>query len=159
VITESRPAVSIRTAAASDRAFLQQIAERLADFDLPPSRTAAEVAEADRSALNKALDHPISGTELFVAELNGRRAGCLLMWTLQDYFSGGWHSHISVIAVTREAEGKGVGRALMRHAETWARERGHQTITLSVFEGNRRAQSLYERMGYRTEIRRYSKQL
>jgi ribosomal protein S18 acetylase RimI-like enzyme len=159
VIAESRPAVSIRTAAASDRAFLQQIAERLADFDLPPSRTAAEVAEADRSALNKALDHPISGTELFVAELNGRRAGCLLMWTLQDYFSGGWHSHISVIAVTREAEGKGVGRALMRHAETWARERGHQTITLSVFEGNRRAQSLYERMGYRTEIRRYSKQL
>jgi len=159
VIGESRPAVSIRTAAAADRAFLQQLAERLADFDLPPSRTAAEVAEADRSALNKALDHPISGTELFVAELNGHRAGCLLMWTLQDYFSGGWHSHISVIAVTRKAEGKGVGRALMRHAETWARERGHQTITLSVFESNRRAQSLYERMGYRSEIRRYSKQL
>ena len=159
MIAESKPAVSIRLATATDRAFLQQVAERLADFDLPSSRTADEIAEADRSALNKALDHPISGTELFVAEMNGQRAGCLLMWTLQDYFSGGWHSHISVIAVTREAEGKGVGRALMDHAEAWARGRGHHTITLSVFENNRRAQSLYERLGYTSEIRRYSKHL
>ncbi len=159
MIAESRPAVSIRLATDSDRVFLQQIAERLADFDLPRNRTAAEVAEADRSALNKALDHPISGTELFVAEVSGQPAGCLLMWTMQDYFSGGWHSHISVIAVTREAEGKGVGRALMEHAETWARDRGHRTITLSVFENNRRAQGLYERMGYQSEIRRYSKHL
>jgi len=159
VIAESPPVIAIRVAAPSDRAFLRQLAARLADFDLPPSRTAAEIAEADLSALNKALDHPISGTELFVAELHGKRAGCLLMWTLQDYFSGGWHSHISVIAVTREAEGKGVGRALMHHAEAWASERGHHTITLSVFENNRRAQSLYERMGYKSEIRRYSKHL
>ena len=159
MIAESRPALSIRGATAGDRSFLHQIAARLAEFDLPPNRTAAEVAEADRSALYKALDHPISGTELFIAELDGRRAGCLLMWTMQDYFSGGWHSHISVIAVTRDAEGKGVGRALMEYAETWARERGHRTITLSVFENNRRAQGLYERMGYRSEIRRYTKHL
>ncbi len=64
VIAESRPAVSIRLATDSDRAFLQQIAERLADFDLPRNRAPRRrVAEADRSALNKALDHPISGTE------------------------------------------------------------------------------------------------
>ena len=67
MITESRPAVSIRLATAGDRSFLHQIASRLADFELPPNRTAAEVAEADRSALQKALDHPISGTELFIA--------------------------------------------------------------------------------------------
>ena len=159
MIAESQPALSIRCATAGDRSFLHQIAGRLAEFDLPPNRTAAEVAEADRSALYKALDHPISGTELFIAELDGRRAGCLLMWTMQDYFSGGWHSHISVIAVTRDAEGKGVGRALMEYAETWARERGHHTITLSVFENNRRAQGLYERMGDCSEIRRYTKHL
>ena len=33
----------------------------------------------------------------------------------------------------------------MEHAEQWARERGHACVTLSVFEGNRRAQALYER--------------
>jgi ribosomal protein S18 acetylase RimI-like enzyme len=64
-----------------------------------------------------------------------------------------------VIAVTMEAEGRGVGRALMAHAERWARERGHESITLSVFEGNRRAQGLYERAGYTVEMRRMTKQL
>jgi ribosomal protein S18 acetylase RimI-like enzyme len=66
---------------------------------------------------------------------------------------------VSVIAVTEEAEGRGVGRALMEHAEKWARERGHDRITLSVFEGNRRARGLYERVGYAVEMRRYVKPL
>ena len=47
----------------------------------------------------------------------------------------------------------------MEHAEAWARARGHQSITLSVFEGNRRALGLYERMGYTTEMRRMIKRL
>jgi ribosomal protein S18 acetylase RimI-like enzyme len=47
----------------------------------------------------------------------------------------------------------------MQHAEAWARERGHSRITLSVFEGNRRAQKLYERAGYEVELRRYVKPL
>jgi GNAT superfamily N-acetyltransferase len=38
--------------------------------------------------------------------------------------------------VTREAEGRGVGAALMRAAEAWARSRGHGKLTLNVFDGN-----------------------
>jgi ribosomal protein S18 acetylase RimI-like enzyme len=82
-----------------------------------------------------------------------------LLWTLEDYFSQQSHAHVSVIAVTREAEGQGVGRALMAHAEGWARANGHDRITLSVFEGNRRAQALYERVGYHVEMRRMIKKL
>jgi ribosomal protein S18 acetylase RimI-like enzyme len=81
------------------------------------------------------------------------------MWTLEDYFTGEQHGHVSVIAVTRAAEGRGVGRALMAYAERWARERGHSRLTLSVFESNRRAQKLYERAGFEVEMRRYTKQL
>jgi ribosomal protein S18 acetylase RimI-like enzyme len=47
----------------------------------------------------------------------------------------------------------------MAHAEDWATEAGHTSITLSVFEGNRRAQALYERNGYSTEMRRMIKRL
>jgi ribosomal protein S18 acetylase RimI-like enzyme len=151
--------VAIRSAIASDRAFLDRLAERLAEFDRPHWRTAHEIAEGDRRALYQALDAPSAGTSLFVAELNGAAAGCLLMWTLQDYFCGETHAHISVVAVTREAEGRGVGRALMQHAEEWARARGHRYVTLSVFEGNHRARALYERVGYATEMRRMSKRL
>jgi ribosomal protein S18 acetylase RimI-like enzyme len=151
--------VAIRSATPADREFLSALADRLADFDRPVWRSHEEIADGDRRALFEALDHPQTGTELFLAELDGARAGCLLMWTLEDYFSQAWHAHISVIAVTTAAEGAGVGRALMAHAEAWARARGHSSITLSVFEGNRRAQGLYERVGYATEMRRMIKLL
>jgi ribosomal protein S18 acetylase RimI-like enzyme len=151
--------VVIRSATPADRTFLSAIADRLADFDRPVGRTHAEIAEGDRRALFEALDQPRPGTELFIAEVARVRAGCLLMWTLEDYFSQQWHAHVSVIAVTKEAEGHGVGRALMAHAEDWARARGHRSITLSVFEGNRRAQALYQRAGYETEMRRMTKRL
>jgi ribosomal protein S18 acetylase RimI-like enzyme len=151
--------VAIRSATPADRAFLADLADRLADFDRPAWRSHAEIAEGDRRALFEAIDEPRAGTELFVAELEGTPAGCLLMWTLEDYFSQQWHAHVSVIAVTKPAEGRGVGRALMEHAETWARTRGYSSITLSVFEGNHRAQALYERSGYSTEMRRMIKRL
>jgi ribosomal protein S18 acetylase RimI-like enzyme len=139
--------VAIRSATAADRDFLSALADRLADFDRPAWRSHEDIADGDRRALFDALDHPQQGTELFIAELDGTRVGGLLMWTLEDYFSQRWHAHISVIAVIKDAEGTGVGRALMAHAESWARARGHTNITLSVFEGNRRAQALYERAG------------
>ena len=151
--------IDIRPASERDRAFILSLAERLADFDRPAWRTAEEIAEGDRRALAGELDAPSEDNALFVALLDGQRAGCLLMWTLEDYFSGARHAHISVIAVTREAEGRGVGRALMHYAEHWARERGHTRLTLSVFESNRRAQELYERAGFQVEMRRYAKQL
>lgn len=151
--------VAIRLATPADRELLSSLSERLADFDRPSWRSHEEIADGDRRALYEAIDHPRPGTELFIAELDGSPVGCLLMWTLEDYFSQQWHSHVSVIAITRAAEGQGVGRALMDHAEEWARARGHQSITLSVFEGNRRAQALYERAGYATEMRRMIKRL
>jgi ribosomal protein S18 acetylase RimI-like enzyme len=135
------------------------LADRLAAFERPPWRSAEEIAEGDRRALADAIDHPTPGIDLYVAELDGRRAGCLLMWTLEDYFNNERHGHISVIAVAKDAEGQGVGAALMRQAEAWAREHGFARLTLSVFEGNRRAQALYERAGFINEMRRYVKHL
>jgi ribosomal protein S18 acetylase RimI-like enzyme len=151
--------VVLRSATSADRAFLSSIADRLAEFERPVWRTHDEIADGDRRALFDALDQPQPGTALFIAERGGVPSGCLLMWTLEDYFSQQWHAHVSVVAVTSDVEGTGVGRALMDYAESWARARGHATITLSVFEGNRRAQRLYERAGYATEMRRMTKRL
>jgi ribosomal protein S18 acetylase RimI-like enzyme len=151
--------VAIRSVTPADRGFLATLAERLADFDRPGWRSHEDIADGDRRALFEAIDAPRPGTELFIAELDGIRAGCLLMWTLEDYFSQQWHAHVSVLAVTRQAEGQGVGRALMDYAEAWARQRGHTNITLSVFAGNHRAQALYTRAGYVVEMHRMIKLL
>ena len=158
--TSTKPTpVSIRLATPADREFLAALADRLADFPHPAWRSREEIADGDRRALTDALDHPTPDRALFVAELDGAPGGCLLMWTLEDYFAHVRHAHVSVIAVTKDAEGHGVGSALMAHAEQWARERGDSRITLSVFAGNDRASALYARQGYQHEMHRLVKLL
>ncbi|HJP89135.1 MAG TPA: GNAT family N-acetyltransferase [Candidatus Limnocylindrales bacterium] len=59
--------------------------------------------------------------------------------------------HVSVnlgIAVDPAWRGRGVGTALLRAAEAWARERGATRMTLGLDAFNTGALRLYERMGY-----------
>ena len=53
--------------------------------------------------------------------------------------------------------GKGIGRRLLAASEAAARERGAETMTLHVFESNRRARRLYESADYSPELLRYIK--
>jgi GNAT superfamily N-acetyltransferase len=62
-----------------------------------------------------------------------------------------------MLVVTEGAAGKGVGGALMRAAEAWAREHGYRKLTLTVFEANQAARAVYEHLGYAPETLRYVK--
>ena len=96
--------------------------------------------------------------EVHLAERDGWAVGCLHMLTMTDFF-GRPHAHISVIATSEAAQGTGVGRALMAHAEAWARARGMTLLTLNVFDGNTRARRLYEHAGFAPETVKYAKRL
>ncbi len=52
------------------------------------------------------------------------------------------------IAVHRDRQGRGYGRAMMTALHDAARERGAMKIRLRVHPENGRARSLYERLGY-----------
>lgn len=145
-------AITIRPAQADDRTFLSDIADRLADFDPPSWRPAPEIAAGDRRDLLAAIDDPPQASALVIAELDGAPAGCLHVLTRTDFFTLKPHGHISVIAVTKAAEGLGIGKALMAHAEDWARGLGYDHLTLSVFPANTRALALYKRHGYEVEL-------
>lgn len=147
----------IRAALPSDRSFVLGLAHRLVDgFDAPAHRTKPELIEGDRRALEAWFDHPSHSEEaLFVAEHDGKPAGCAYLVTLVDYFNERPHAHLSVLAVTAEAEGKGVGSALLAASEQWARQRGSDRLTLSALVTNARARGLYERRGYSGEYIRY----
>src|SRR5271155_3569629 len=58
------------------------------------------------------------------------------IWLLEDLY---------VVPAGRR---KGVATALMTYAENFARETGAERLTLATAHDNRRAQSLYKRMGY-----------
>jgi len=88
-----------------------------------------------------------------------RVLGVLLMETRTDYFTQESHAHVSILAVAQGAEGRGIGSALLDHAETWARGRGFRRLTLAVFTNNERAKALYARCGWRPELETYFKTL
>jgi GNAT superfamily N-acetyltransferase len=155
---EKPMSVSIRQASERDEADLIALAWRLTAFTLPAWRKPEHIAEADAREMMEAIRHRSPVSEVFVAERDGVTAGCLHMVEVIDFF-GLKHGHISVIAVTPEAEGSGVGRALMEHAEAWTSRRGHSLLTLNVFAANARARRFYERAGYAPEILKYSKAL
>jgi GNAT superfamily N-acetyltransferase len=148
--------VTIRPASDADRVFVLNLAARLVDgFDAPSHRTKPELIEGDRRALDAWFDAPKPDEDLFIAELDGKPAGCAYLVTLVDYFNERPHAHLSVLAVEKWAEGKGVGSALLGASEEWARGRGSDRLTLSALVTNSRARSLYERRGYQGEYIRY----
>ena len=52
------------------------------------------------------------------------------------------------IAVAEEQKGKGLGKTLLRHALTWAKENGKGGVLLTTHTANLRGQGLYEGQGF-----------
>jgi ribosomal protein S18 acetylase RimI-like enzyme len=154
----SHAAVQIRAAREDDRAFLLGLLPRLAEFPVPPWRTAAEIIAGEERTLAAALTHPPADADVLVAiDPEGRRLGFVYIETEIDYFRGEPYTHIGILAVDRAGQGTGVGRALIEAAEEHARRRGDALVTLNVFEANTHARAVYERLGYRPEVVRYVK--
>ena len=146
----------IRRATIADAAVLRRLAERLGTSGLPAWRPASTVADCDGRDMVRAVNAADPDAEVFIAEQNGAPAGCLYIEATTDFF-GLRHAHISVIATSAAAEGTGVGRALMSHAEEWTRRRNLPLLTLNVFASNVRARRFYEKGGFDQELLKYAK--
>jgi GNAT superfamily N-acetyltransferase len=147
----------VRTARGTDRRFVLETAARLAAFGPPPWRTAAELVEGEARTLRDFFECPDDGSRLLIAESGDHRLGFALLEELRDYFTLERHGHIGILAVTGDAEGKGAGGALLRAAESWARDRGYRTLTLNVFGENRHAREVYEHFGFAQDTIKYVK--
>jgi len=58
------------------------------------------------------------------------------------------HAEVEGLVVDREWRGKGVGRALMRRAEEWARQEGCKVVSLRSNVVREGARPFYEDIGY-----------
>jgi aminoglycoside 6'-N-acetyltransferase len=107
-----------------------------------------EVAAHRRRSLAR---HPRD--EGIVAVADGRVIGMIELWLKRpgdpdSALIGRVRADLG-ISVAPEWRGRGVGTALLRAAEAWARARGVERMTLDVDAANDAALRLYERVGYR----------
>jgi GNAT superfamily N-acetyltransferase len=152
-------AVRVRAARGADRTFVLETAARLAAFGPPAWRTVEDLIEGEARTLRDFFESPDDGSKLLIAETSDRRLGFALLEELRDYFTLERHGHVGILAVTEGAEGHGVGGALIRAAEAWARDRGYKTLTLNVFSGNSHAREVYEHLGFEPDTIKYIKPL
>jgi GNAT superfamily N-acetyltransferase len=147
----------IRPVVPDDRGFVIAAAHRLASFGPPAWRSSEDIVNAEARTLEGFFAAPPAGSALLIAESERNRLGFVYLERLQDYFTLEQHGHVGMLVVAEEAEGKGVGGALMRAAEAWAREHRYRRLTLNVFEANHAARAVYEHLGYAPETLRYVK--
>lgn len=62
--------------------------------------------------------------------------------------------YICGVAVKEQWRGRGIGSQLMARAESDCRNKGFDKLSLLVFDQNRGAKSLYDRLGYKVTDRR-----
>ncbi|MBA3642448.1 MAG: GNAT family N-acetyltransferase [Chloroflexia bacterium] len=152
-------ALTVRPFTEADRPFFQSIVQRL-----NPGRTASPRDPAVMTGYFRRLAagevDPPAGTESFVAiDAANTPLGVISIYPGADYFTGHRRAYVETLVVATEAEGRGVGRTLMAHADRWARERGMFEVSLDVFAENMRARDFYERCGYAVDHIRLTKRL
>lgn len=158
VSDDARNPLEIRPFFVADEPFLARIAHRL-----HPGQTVSprDPVAFDRffatMSRGRLLNEP--GSEAFVATIDGQPAGLIAMHPDSDYFTGHRRAYIDFLVVAPEAEGSGVGRALMLHAEEWAKVHDCLEVCLDVFADNAGAARFYEKCGFRIDHVRMAKPL
>ncbi|WP_033542953.1 GNAT family N-acetyltransferase [Planococcus sp. CAU13] len=95
-----------------------------------------------------------TGTEIFVAEIDGRIAGSAVLFPSESK-AYEWdtetikYPEIRMLAVNPDYRSKGVGRALVRHCIDSARQQQYKFVGLHTGSFMKDAISLYEKMGFK----------
>jgi ribosomal protein S18 acetylase RimI-like enzyme len=150
---------TLRVATKDDLEFLLSLVPRLSEFGLPPSRDAKAISAFTHELLTKTVNENSATSVILIAEEHQTRLGFIQLEEEKEFFSGEVHGYIANLAISKEAEGKGVGKALMQAAEAWSKERGHRYLSLYVFGANAHARKFYEKLGYDEDSLKLTKML
>jgi [ribosomal protein S18]-alanine N-acetyltransferase len=124
-------AIAIRLAVLSDLDAIERLERQVFSGDLLSRRSLRDFIQAPHRPLLLASDNEgLAGYALVVLPRGGRVA------------------RLYSIAVDPGRARRGVGRALVAAAQTYALGQGRQTLRLEVREDNHAAVALYERLGF-----------
>jgi ribosomal protein S18 acetylase RimI-like enzyme len=83
--------------------------------------------------------------EVFVAEYQERLVATIMVGRDEEQ---GW---LYYLAVEPSVQRKGLGRAMVRHAEKWLRARGVTKVLLMIRDNKGNVREFYRRLGYQSE--------
>lgn len=141
----------IRAAHEGDSEFIAGLVPSLLEFGSPAWDDAAALTPGFREVLVSAVRAQDTRSTVLVAEgADGAPLGFISLKLGEDIV-GVARGHVADLAVTADARRIGVGTALMRAGEGWARDRGLPALSLDVWSTNERALRFYRRLGYGAE--------
>lgn len=153
-------ALLIRKMTESDKNFIVGLSSRFNEFSFMNWRDQNKMQEAQKRMAEEAVNLGGEDDEIFVVEdENAELVGFIHLAKNEDYFTGEPQGYVSTLAVAKNAEGKGVAKKLMLHAEEWAKSKGYKQLVLNVFSRNERALNFYSHLNYEKEIVKMVKEL
>lgn len=146
--------LKIRRGTVEDAELLSELGARTFSETYAADNTAEDLAEYVARHFNVAqqtteLEDPASA--FLIAEVDGRPAGYAKLHdgAPEKGVEGPNPVELVRIYVSREWLGRGLGQELMRACLDEARQSGHETIWLGVWERNERAQAFYRKWNFR----------
>ncbi len=134
--------VVVRPAVRADAPAYLALIQALADFE-----KLAGPDEAARTRLVEDAFGPSPRYEVLVAELGGDVVAYAIFFPTYSTFRARQSLYLEDIFVHPRARRRGVARAMMKHLESLARERGCGRFEWTVLDWNTDAQQLYDGLG------------
>ena len=155
MVMSQTPGLTIRRGTVADAGLLSELGARTFSetfaADNTPENLAAYIATSFNVARIKGqLEDPAS--TFLIAEIDGRAAGYARLHDGEPAqgVEGAKPIELVRLYVTREWIGRGIGAQLMRACIDEARQTGHDSIWLGVWEQNPHAQAFYRKWNFRT---------
>lgn len=149
------PGLTIRRATVGDAGLLSELGARTFSETFAADNTSEDMAAYVATSFSVAqqtaeLEDPAS--TFLIAEVDGRAAGYAKLHDGEPEKSVEGHNPVELVRlyVSRDWLGRGIGEQLMRACVDEARQAGHETIWLGVWERNGRAQAFYRKWNFRT---------
>ena len=147
--------VTIRRGIREDAVLLSELGARTFSdtfaVDNTPEDMAAYVSTSF-SVQQQTVELEDPASTFLIAEVNGHAAGYAMLHDgpPEKDVEGANPVELVRLYVSREWLGRGVGEQLMRACMDEARQAGHETLWLGVWERNARAQAFYRKWNFRT---------
>ena len=149
------PAVTIRRGTVDDAGLLSELGARTFSETFAADNTSEDMASyvaTSFSVAQQTAELENSASTFLIAEVNRRAAGYAMLreGEPEKGVEGANPVELVRLYVSRDWLGRGIGEQLMRACIDEARQAGHETIWLGVWERNARAQAFYRKWNFRT---------